>query len=441
MKSLKTNIFFKIGMIFLLILILLVPTALVTGLIDEREYRQIEAINEVSDKWSGRQTLTGPFISIPYDSYVTHNVIQGDSVVAKTEKELRHIHLLPDNLNITGSIHPEKRYRGIFEVVVYESMLNISGDFAGFDFNDVNIEKDNIHFDKAAINLGISDLKGIEDQITMNWNGKTRSFDSGVTNTNLVSSGINLQLDLSQDISKRNSFNADIRLKGSHKLYFTPVGKTTDVHLASTWPTPSFSGKFLPDDREIKPDGFKAHWNVLHLNRNYPQYWTGYDYDTRDSVFGTDLLLPVDSYKKSDRVAKYAILFIVLTFLVFFFVEILGNVFIHPIQYLLVGLALIVFYSLLLSISEHLMFNLAYGIATVLTITLVSLYATAILKSKRLAWMIFGILLIMYAFIFTIIQLENYALLLGSIGIFAVLSVVMYYSKNIDWYNIQLKEK
>lgn len=88
---------------------------------------------------------------------------------------------------------------------------------------------------------------------------------------------INLQLDLSQDISKRNSFNADIRLKGSHKLYFTPVGKTTDVHLASTWPTPSFSGKFLPDDREIKPDGFNAHWNVLHLNRNYPQYWTGYD--------------------------------------------------------------------------------------------------------------------------------------------------------------------
>ena len=441
MKSLKTNIFFKIGMIFLLILILLIPTALVKGLIDDREYRHIEAINEVSDKWSGEQVLTGPFISIPYDRYVTHSVSQGDSIVKKTVKEQHFMHILPDNLSITGNILPEKRYRGIYEVVVYESMLNISGDFAGFDFNNINIEKDNIHLEKATIHLGISDLKGIEEHISINWNGKAFSFDSGVTNRNLVSSGINLQLDLSQDITKRNTFSTALHLKGSHKMYFTPIGKTTDLHLASTWPTPSFSGKFLPDDREINQDGFKAHWNVLHLNRNYPQFWTEGAYHISESNFGIDLLLPVDSYKKSDRVAKYAILFIVLTFLVFFFVEILGNVFIHPIQYLLIGLALIVFYSLLLSISEHLLFNLAYGIATLLTITLVSLYASAVLKSKRLAWTVFGILLIMYAFLFIIIQLENYALLLGNFGIFTILSVVMYHSKNIDWYNIQLKEK
>lgn len=359
----------------------------------------------------------------------------------KTVKELHYLHILPENLEIRGSIHPEKRYRGIFEVVVYESKLKISGSYASFDLDALDVRKENMHLDKAAIHLGITDLRGIEDQISLNWNNEEFSFDAGITNYDLINSGINLTLDLRKSIAEANTFTTELRLKGSQMLYFTPLGKTTDVFLESTWQTPSFGGKFLPDERNISQDGFNAHWNVLHLNRNYPQFWQRYDYPVNASVFGTDLLLPVDSYKKSDRVAKYAILFIVLTFLVFFFVEILGNVFIHPIQYLLVGLALVVFYSLLLSISEHLVFDIAYGISSLLTITLVSIYVKAILKSKQLALMVFGILLIMYAFIFIIIQLENYALLLGSIGIFTVLALVMYYSKNIDWYNIQLKEK
>ena len=359
----------------------------------------------------------------------------------KTVKELHYLHILPENLEIRGSIHPEKRYRGIFEVVVYESKLKISGSYASFDLDALDVRKENMHLDKAAIHLGITDLRGIEDQTCLNWNNEEFSFDAGITNYDLINSGINLTLDLRKSIAEANTFTTELRLKGSQMLYFTPLGKTTDVLFESTWPTPSFGGKFLPDERNISQDGFNAHWNVLHLNRNYPQFWQRYDYPVNASVFGTDLLLPVDSYKKSDRVAKYAILFIVLTFLVFFFVEILGNVFIHPIQYLLVGLALVVFYSLLLSISEHLVFDIAYGISSVLTITLVSFYVKAILKSKQLALMVFGILLIMYAFIFIIIQLENYALLLGSIGIFTVLALVMYYSKNIDWYNIQLKEK
>lgn len=428
-------------MILLLIIVLLIPTRMVKLLIDEREQRQNEAIEEVSDKWSGKQTLTGLFISIPYDAYVVHNVSQGDSIVKKTVKEQHFLHILPENLKLNGSIHPEKRYRGIFEVVVYESKLKLSGNFASFNLEKLTVAKENIHLDKAAIHLGISDLRGIEDQINLTWNDTEYSFNAGVTNHNVISSGISLELDLSQSIQNRNVFSTELRLKGSHMLYFTPLGKTTDVFLESAWPTPSFGGKFLPDERHIDQDGFDAHWNVLHLNRNYPQFWKGYSYSVDTSVFGTDLLLPVDSYKKSDRAAKYAILFIALTFLVFFFVEILGNKFIHPVQYLLVGLALVVFYSLLLSMSEHLVFDIAYGISSVLTISLVSFYAKAILKSKQLALMIFGILLIMYAFIFVIMQLENYALLLGSVGIFGVLALVMYYSKNIDWYSIHIKEK
>ena len=177
------------------------------------------------------------------------------------------------------------------------------------------------------------------------------------------------------------------------------------------------------------------------MNRNYPQIWIGSKYQIRESSFGTDLLLPVDNYKKSNRVAKYAILFVVLTFLVFFFVEVLNKVFIHPVQYLLVGIALVVFYSLLLAFSEHMLFNLSYILSSILTLTLVTAYATAILKSKKVGMMIFGILLILYLFIFTIIQLEDYALLIGSIGIFIILSIVMYFSRKIDWYQIKLGEE
>ena len=174
------------------------------------------------------------------------------------------------------------------------------------------------------------------------------------------------------------------------------------------------------------------------MNRNFPQEWIGDKYDINSSSFGTDLLLPVDNYKKSYRVARYAILFLVLTFITFFFVEIMKKVFIHPIQYLLVGIAIIVFYTLLLSLSEHIKFNLAYIVASILTISLVSLYTIAILKSKQIGFLIFEILLIMYSFIFTIIQLEDYALLIGSLGMFTILGIVMYYSRKIDWYKIKL---
>lgn len=223
-------------------------------------------------------------------------------------------------------------------------------------------------------------------------------------------------------------------------MQFLPLGKTTDVNIQSQWATPSFDGAYLPDSRNISEKGFEAHWNILHLNRNYPQIWTGSKYDPNHSRFGTHLLLPIDRYKKSDRVSKYAILFLELTFLVFFFMELLKKVFIHPIQYILVGLALVVFYSLLLAFSEHISFNSSYLTATILTLSIVSLYTYVILKSKTVAGLVLGILLILYLFIFTILQLEDYALLIGSVGIFIILSLVMYISKKIDWYDLYLEK-
>lgn len=436
MKSLKSNVFFKVGIIIVLVLILLIPTVMVKQLINEREQVQRDAINEVSYKWGSGQIITGPYISIPYDKYIKQ-FSKKDSV-DKIIRVKDWIYFLPDQLMINGTVSPEKRYRGIYEVVVYESALKIEGVFSPLDFKKFDIGKGNIHFDKATLNIGISDLKGIEKQIGLNWNNSNIFFNSGTSSNDIVLSGINAAVPVGQNDSLGFSFSMEIDLKGSQHLYFTPVGKTTDVNLNSNWKTPSFTGNYLPDNRNVSDNGFTANWNILHLNRNYPQSWKGNKYNVQNSSFGTDLLLPVDNYKKSYRVARYAILFIVLTFMVFFFVEVLNRVFIHPIQYLLVGLAVVVFYSLLLSFSEHIRFNLSYLLASVLTLLLVTGYTTAILKSKTIGGLILGILSILYAFIFTIIQLEDYALLIGSVGLFVILGIVMYFSRKIDWYNIRI---
>lgn len=438
LKDLKHNIYFKLAIILVLISLLLVPTTMLKELIHERENVQTSAIKEVSAKWGNGQTIIGPYISVPYVKYAQNNVPDSTKRMITAKGSLN---ILPDELNINGEVSPEKRYRGIYEVVVYESDFTINGNFNDFDFNELDLEIENILFDKATINMGISDLKGIDKQIRLNWDGEEILFDPGTKTTDIATTGINAPISINTNDSMNFPFSLNINLKGSQHLYFVPLGKTTDVNLSSNWATPSFTGTYLPDERVINNDGFTANWNILHLNRNYPQSWIGDKYKVLNSAFGADLLLPVDNYKKSYRVVRYSILFLALTFMVFFFVEVLKKIFIHPIQYLLVGIALVLFYSLLISFSEHIAFNIAYISAAALTLFLITAYATAILKSRNIGALIFGVLTVMYSFIFSIIQMEDYALLLGSIGLFLILGIVMYFSRKIDWYNIKIVGK
>lgn len=217
-------------------------------------------------------------------------------------------------------------------------------------------------------------------------------------------------------------------------MNFVPVGKTTRVRIASGWETPSFDGAFLPDEREVSEEGFHAEWKVLHLNRNFPQKWRDRNHSISGSEFGVELLFPVDHYQKGHRAAKYAVMFIGLTFVLFFFSEILNRRRIHPIQYLLVGLSLCLFYTLLISFSEHISFALSYLIASVSIITLITAYSASVLRNKRLVALVGFALVVLYSFLFTILQLEEYALLMGSIGLFIVMAAIMYLSRNVDWY-------
>ncbi len=412
---------------------------MIRSLINERESTQNDAIREVSSKWGEEQTISGPFISIPYYRYVKEFSKKDSTEKIVQLKE--YLHILPTQLNISGNINPEKRYRGIYEIVVYNSKLKISGNFNKFDLAAIDIQQKNILFDKAEFVVGINDLRGIEEQVKLTWGNQSLSFNPGVSSNDIVRSGINALIKIDPNDSTTYNFSLNLDLKGSQLLYFTPVGKVTDIKLSSEWPNPSFNGAFLPDSREVSEKGFKANWNVLHLNRNYPQIWTSNRHSIDTSSFGIDLILPVDNYQKSYRSIRYAILFIGFTFLVFFFIEVLNKIFIHPIQYILVGVSLIVFYTLLLSISEHLKYNVAFIVSAIATLLLIAGYVRAILKSNTLTILVSGILTVLYSFIFVIIQLQDYALLIGSIGIFIILGLVMYFSRKIDWYNLNLNEK
>ena len=437
-QSLKNNIYFKIGTIVVIALLLLIPTSMIKILIHEREAIQREAIREVSSKWAEEQTISGPFISIPYYRYVKE--ISAKDSTEQIVQIKDYIHILPSELKISGNLNPEKRQRGIYEIVVYNSKLEIDGTFNNLDIKALEIEPENILFDKAEFVVGINDLRGIEKEVNLSWNNDKISFNPGVSSNDIVSSGINALININPNDSSSYNFNLSLDLKGSQLLYFTPVGKVTDIDLASDWANPSFNGAFLPDTREVTTKGFTANWNILHLNRNYPQIWTSNRYSISESSFGIDLLLPVDNYQKTYRSIRYAILFITFTFLVFFFIEVFKKVFIHPIQYILVGVSLIVFFTLLLSISEHLNYNFSFIISAIATLALIAGYVRAILSSTKLALLISGILTVLYAFIFVIIQLQDYALLIGSIGIFVILGLVMYFSRKIDWYSLKLGE-
>ncbi len=438
MKELKSNILLKAGIIVILIVLLLIPTTLLKNLITEREFIQSDAINEVSSKWGEKQTIAGPIITIPYDKYVKqYSERDREDKIIKT---VEYMHILPDELNIIGNIDPKERYRGIYKIVVYNSNLNFHGKFNSIDYKQFEIFKQHIHFDKAFVSIGISDLKGIKKQVELKWNNEKNLFNPGAITDEIFYNGISCPINIDKADSMSFEFSFDINLRGSQLLYFVPVGKTTDVKISSKWNNPSFDGTFLPDSRQINEKGFTAKWSILNLNRNFPQAWTGHKHNITSSSFGVNLRLPVDGYQKSMRSIKYAILFVSLTFIVFFFVEVLKKVFIHPVQYILVGIALVIFYTLLISMSEHLNFDLAYIISALLTLILITAYMKSVLKINNLVFLVSGILVIMYTFIFVIIQLQGYALLFGCIGLFIILALVMYFSRKIDWYNLKVDD-
>lgn len=418
------SVLLKVCFMGFLILVLMIPTFLVQGLIHNRKWRQTDAVQEVTQKWGGSQSIEGPVISIPYLKWPNADSTQ-----------ISYLHVLPDVLHINANLDPEIRSRGIFDVPLYKAQLNITGSFST-DYLSFPVANKLVLWDDAKITFGISDMRGIKEQVKINFNEGEILMASGLSNKDFFRSGVQaLVPDFSA--SDINTFSMNLNLNGGQEINFVPIGQETKVKLTSSWENPSFDGAFLPTEHTITEDGFEARWSVLDINRNYPQRWLDQNYNISGSQFGVKLFMPVDVYQQTTRSVKYAILFIVLTFLSFFLSEILNNLRVHPIQYLLIGFAIVLFYLLLLSLSEHIDFSLAYGVASVGIVGMISLYSGSVLRIKKLGILIGALLAFLYLFLYFLLQMEDLALLLGSIGLFIILGAVMYLTRNIDWYTMK----
>ncbi|MBN1446134.1 MAG: cell envelope integrity protein CreD [Candidatus Omnitrophica bacterium] len=429
----KNSAGLKLIAIAVLIGLLLVPANAIKSLIREREHRQRDVIQEISDMWGGEQVITGLVLTVPFTKKV-----KDDKGVLTTITQ--NAYFLPEELSVKSELNPEIRYRGIYKVVVYAARLHLDGYFIKPDFESLSVPPEDVVWKDAGLVVGISSLRGVKEVIKIMWNDSELTAEPGVGGNEVVASGISVRPEIRAS-SAQFKFAMDIKLNGGKTVNFVPVGKKTVVKMSSSWNNPSFTGAFLPEKREVNESGFNAEWKILDFNRDYPQKWIGSTYQQQviSSAFGTELLVPVDEYQKSERTSKYASMFIVLTFLSFFIIELLNKKLLHPIQYLLIGIALVIFYTLLLAFSEHVSFNNAYLIASVSTILLIAGYTRSILLSKLLTFLIALILTVFYTFFFIILQLQDYSLLIGSIGLFVILAVFMYLTRKIDWYNLDRK--
>ena len=418
---------FKFVVIGILSLLLLIPVGQIRGLILERQERSSIAALEISEKWGLDQTLTGPFLTVPLK----------EIRLLKDKEEIirRHLHVLPEDLQVEGKVVPEEKKRGIYTTVVYQSAMRITGQLV---LNPSLLEQ---IADQEVINntiflcLGISDMRGIKE-LDIQVRGRSMEEMPGLPTGDLVLKGIHIPL--SSDLLSESPipFQIDLRVDGSSELYFVPVGKTTRVNLESNWPDPSFDGAFLPVPSltGTSEKGFHAGWEVNYLNRSYPQHWFDRAADLSESSFGVNFLIPVDHYQKSMRSVKYALMFIALSFLIFFLTELISGIRLHPIQYLLVGMSLVIFYTLLISLAEHLGFDLAYLISSMATVGLIALYVKASTRRNKQGLITGSLLLLLYAFLYTTLQMQDFSLLFGSVGIFVVMAVIMFVSRKVNWY-------
>jgi inner membrane protein len=436
----KTRILIKALIIGGIVLILQIPTFYVQDLIKEREERQKEAITEVSSKWATKQAITGPVLVLPF--------LQATPDSTNKTMTRHFAYFLPDVLNITSTVTPEEKYRGIYKVMLYTSKINLNGTFNSIPLDKLKIDPKDVLWNEAFVHINISDIKGLNDDLNLHWNNQVLTMSPDVVDGTAMNDGLNGPLTLTGvDDLKHVDFSSDINLNGSQQLLFTPVGKSTSVEMSAKWPHPSFTGDILPSTSSISNDSFQAKWKSIAQKRSFPQQWkdnaftissvtktsTASANDITENAFGADLYVPVNGYQKTMRSVKYSFLCILLTFAAFFLIDTTNRKSVHPFQYGLVGLALVLFYTLLLSISEYIGFTYSYAVAAVATIVLIAWFVKGVLGSMRLTTILSVVLLFVYTYMFTILQLQDYALLLGSIGLFIALAVIMHFSKRIEW--------
>jgi len=408
----------KIVVVVIIVLVLLWPIEMVKSLIKERQGNKDAEQTEMGWKWGGKQLVSGPVLVIPYEK----------------DKDTKLAYFLPDEYSVSGNIKPEERTRGMQKILNYQADMKIKGQFSFPNLEPLGINPDQVNWEDTYLMLGIPNMQGIKNRVKFNINGHEQEVKPSMPENDIIKSGLTVNLNFNPEQTAPLKYDFDLLLNGTEGLYFLPIGKHTSIHLTSTWSSVEYTDDFVATEKADVKDGIDAQWDIFDYNRNYRQMWTGANNDLEKSTVGLDLILPLNHYDKTLRAVKYAILFIVLTFLVFFLVELVSKKRIHPVQYLLVSLALIIFYTLLLAFSEHIGFNLSYLISSIAIISLITAYSYSIFKEKKQTLFMALFLIVLYLYMYIVLQQENMALLFGAIGLFIALACVMYVLRKIEWY-------
>lgn len=437
----QKTLFIRIVVLVGLSLLLLIPLGMIEGKVKERKWYRDSVERDISESWTGTQTLRGPVLVVPYEEKTLSRVWDKElkKYVEQENRRQGRLYFFPRQLNIDADVNTEERFRGIYGVPVYVAALNMTGVFDVPANFDVDASRD-MRWDSAFLSLGLDDIRGIRDGMKLEWEERGKPFMPG-SNIKPFAYGVHADLaSLHSAAAKSYRFDISFRLAGTGHLNVIPVGRSTRIAMRSPWPHPKFVGRFLPESRQVSERGFDAEWSVSHFATNIAEAFdacvNGQCADFENTRLGTSFIQPVDVYSLTDKAIKYGILFIGLTFAVFFLFEILKKLAIHPVQYGLVGLALAVFYQLLISLSEHMRFDIAYLIAASASIALITFYVCYVLKSVVRGIGFGAMLSILYGMLLLILKSEDQSLLMGSLLVFGALAAAMFLTRKVDWYRL-----
>ncbi|MEO6918287.1 MAG: cell envelope integrity protein CreD [Collimonas sp.] len=425
----------KLLAIFILTLLILIPLSLIRDTVQDRQLHRQEAIASIAASYAGSQTVTGPVLVVPYkikiDELVGQDTNGKKTYSSRTEE--REYRFFPKDLQMQGKLLPTERYRGLHKVHVYELQSHASG---SIDYQLPTPEKlaaDQISLLTPYLAIGISDVRGLVGSPSIKTGTQALLLEQGAGS---FGKGMHASLPKA-DISANGSldFSLDMTLAGTETLAITPIAGNNRIELTSSWPHPQFGGSFLPRERSISDKGFHALWEVSSLASSAQrELRTGGDGKAAIESLEIQLAEPVNIYSQADRATKYGLLFVLLTFVGFFIFETIKQLPIHPIQYLLVGLGLAIFFLLLVSLSEHITFWIAYLIASGACIGLLTFYLTQVLRSFLRALGFGAMLTLLYGTLYGLLISEDNALLLGALMLFVILAVIMAVTRKIDWY-------
>lgn len=434
MKSLKMLLRFAI--VGGLILLLLIPLMMIRGVINEREAYRDEAYQRVAQSRAGQQTLTGPIRVVPWTETRLVDVVDAAGVTKKeTRVEQGYWLQMPRSLHVDGAMQPDERRIGLFRVPVYSWKAKIRAEFTEDDYPAV----DGRVYRSPYLMVGIADVRGLVGSPDLRVDGKAVQLLPDAGNVKGIDSGLHAELEGFADersgVLKPATIALDLVLDGTRSLAVVPVGDDSQIALRSPWPHPSFAGSFLPNQRSVDEKGFSAQWAVSSLASQAQTQLRNGNGNATETI-SVELVNPVDVYTQADRASKYGILFIVLTFVGFILFELIKHLRIHPLQYLMVGLALAIFFLLLLSLSEHIAFWQAYLVSALACIGIQSVYLSGVLHSWKRGLGFAVMLSALYGALYGLLISENNALLMGSLLLFAVLATVMWVTRKVDWYEL-----